>query len=129
MAELLKVAVLVMLFDFTYFFHHLAYEMAEVWKRRFGMQARAAQGGTHPEVLDLLAELVMAMGWTCASLIAQDVASALVRRLGKHVSELLRAHVGEAREGSKEFDTMWKARLALLHNDYGSHATLIAPLH
>ncbi|KAL3928932.1 MAG: hypothetical protein SGPRY_002181 [Prymnesium sp.] len=51
--EMLPVAVLVMLFDYRYFFYHLVYELAEVWKRGFCVPARAERGGAHPEVLDV----------------------------------------------------------------------------
>lgn len=68
------------------------------------MPARAAQGGAHPEVLVVLVELVMAMGWTRASLIAQDVANALLWRLHADANERLEPYVLVSRRRSSEFD-------------------------
>ena len=45
LADMLQVAIVMLLFDFKYFFHILAYEMAEVWKRGFAVPARARGGG------------------------------------------------------------------------------------
>jgi hypothetical protein len=77
LAQRLDTTVILMLSDYKYFFHQLVYEMAEIWKMGMAVPARAAETGAHHHTLDVLAELVM-VGWTRASLIAQDLANALM---------------------------------------------------
>lgn len=71
----------------------------------------------HPEVLDVLVELVMAMGWTRASLIAQDVANALIWRLHADTNERLDTYAAGARRQTDVFDRAWARRVALPHDD------------
>ena len=126
LADLLRVTIIMLLFDFKYFFHILAYEMAEVWKRGFAVPSRARGGGAHPSELDSLLELVMSMGWTRASLIAQDLANALVWKLLRLVDKELEGHVRRLREANPAFNEAWEARLAILVEDeYGTHARLV----
>ncbi|KAL3928931.1 MAG: hypothetical protein SGPRY_002180, partial [Prymnesium sp.] len=74
------------------------------------------------------------MGWTRASLIAQDVANALVWRLHADTyerldtNERLDTYVVGARRQTDVFDRAWARRVALPHDDYGTQALLIAPL-
>jgi len=95
LAESGDLAVLTLLFDYEYFFHQLVYEMAKIWKLGFALHARRAEGGAHPNTLDVLLELIMSMGWTRASLIAQQPSDAIVWMLQRHVTKALEGYVEE----------------------------------
>eukprot|EP00965_Chrysotila_dentata_P014273 472726-Pleurochrysis_carterae.AAC.1 len=70
---MLRAALLLILFDFKYFFHHqFAYALHGAWKMGFVAPASAAGGEASGDEVWVLLELVMAMGWTGASGIAQD---------------------------------------------------------
>lgn len=127
MVELLQVAVVFMLFNHKFFLDHLVYELAEVRKSGFGLlvRARQRQSGVHPEVLDVLVELVMAMGCTRVSLIAQDVANALVWRLNQGINARLSSYVAKARSARPAYDRAWLRMLALPHEEYGRHSRLV----
>ena len=62
--QMLAQAIFYLVFNHKYFYHALVYEMAEVWKRGFAVPAQRAEGGAHETALDVMLELVMAMGWT-----------------------------------------------------------------
>ena len=124
LAETLDEPVLALLFDYKYFFHQFVYEMAEIWKMGFALPARKAEGGAHASVLDMLIELVLSMGWTRASLIAQELADSIVWLLGCHVAAALEGYIEEQRRARPTFDKLWIKRLAIRHNYYGSHARL-----
>jgi len=121
-------AILLILFDYKYFFHSLAYMAGEVWKTGCAVPARAAPGVAHRKRYDVLAELVLAMGWTQASKVAQDFGNALMWLLLRALDKALAPHVAELREASKAFDSMWKGRLALQHDDYGTQARVVTAL-
>ena len=121
-------ATLLILFDYKYFFHALAYMAGEVWKTGCAVPARAAPGRASRTRLDVLLELVLAMGWTQASKIAQDFANALMWLLLRSVDKALAPHVAELREMSADFDAMWRGRLALEHDDYGTQARIVTAL-
>ena len=78
--------------------------------------------------LDVLLELVLAMGWTQASKVAQDFANALMWLLLRSVDEALAPHIAELREMGADFDAMWRGRLALEHDDYGTQARIVTAL-
>jgi hypothetical protein len=128
LAQLIGVSVILLLFDYKYFFHCLVYEMAEVWKMGFALPARAAEGGAHATLLDVLLEKAMAMGWTRASLIAQDLANGLVWREGRDSRDDMTGLVRRLRDEYPEFDAVWRKRLQIPHDDYGTHATLVESL-
>jgi hypothetical protein len=121
-------AILLILFDYKYFFHSLAYMAGEVWKTGCAVPARAAPGVAHRKRYDVLAELVLAMGWTQASKIAQDFGNALMWLLLRAVDTALAPHVAELRAESGAFDAMWKGRLALPQDDYGTQARIVTAL-
>ena len=128
LARTLVLSLLVLLFDYKYFFHQLVYEMAELWKMGFAVPARATDGGAHPELLDELLEYVLSMGWTRASLVAQDLGNALVWRLELDVDEASTGYVAKMRAENEAFEEAWAGRLALKHDDYGTQARLISSL-
>jgi hypothetical protein len=68
------------------------------------------------------------MGWTQASKVAQDFANALMWLLLRAVDEALAPHIIELREMSAEFDAMWRGRLGLGHDDYGTQARIVTAL-
>ena len=121
-------ATLLILFDYKYFFHALAYMAGEVWKTGCAVPAREASGTASRTRLDVLLELVLAMGWTQASKIAQDFANALMWLLLRSVDEALAPHIAELRKLSADFDAMWRGRLALQHDDYGTQARIVTAL-
>ena len=121
-------ATLLILFDYKYFFHALAYMAGEVWKTGCAVPAREAPGKASRTRLDVLLELVLAMGWTQASKIAQDFANALMWLLLHAVDVALAPHIAELRAMSTEFDEMWRGRLALEHDDYGTQARIVTAL-
>ena len=121
-------AILLILFDYKYFFHALAYMSGEVWKTGCAVPARASPGKAHRTLYDVLAELVLAMGWTQASKVAQDLGNALMWLLLRAVDAALAPHVTELREMSSDFDAMWKDRQALQHDDYGTQARIVTAL-
>ena len=102
--------------------------MADVWKTGGGVPARKAGGGAHRAILDVIHELVMAMGWTRASQVAQDLANALIWKLYQLVNAACEPLVAEARRLSPEFEAAWRVRLAIPHDEYGSHAMLASAL-
>ena len=121
-------ATLLILFDYKYFFHALAYMASDVWKTGCAVPAREAPGVASRTRLDVLLELVLAMGWTQASKVAQDFANALMWLLLRAVDEALAPHIIELREMSAAFDAMWRGRLALPHDDYGTQARIVTAL-
>jgi len=121
-------AILLILFDYKYFFHSLAYMAGEVWKTGCAVPARAAPGVAHRKRYDVLAELVLAMGWTQASKVAQDFGNALMWLLLRALDKALAPHIAELREASGAFDSIWKDRLALQHDDYGTQARIVTAL-
>jgi hypothetical protein len=121
-------AILLILFDYKYFFHAFAYMSGEVWKTGCAVPARAAPGKAHRTLYDVLAELVLAMGWTQASKVAQDFGNALMWLLLRAVDAALAPHISELREMSGDFDAMWKDRQALQHDDYGTQARIVTAL-
>ena len=121
-------AALIILFDYKYFFHALAYMAGEVWKTGCAVPARAAPGKASRTRLDVLLELVLAMGWTQASKVAQDFGNALMWLLLRAVDKALVPHINELRENSAAFDTMWRSRLALKHDDYGTQARIVTAM-
>ena len=125
-AQILGVSLLIRLFDYKYFFHHLVWEAAELWKMGFEVPARRPRvGGAHPTLLDWLIEMVMAMGWTRASLIAQDLANALVWRQAMDTDELLEPLIEKWCQEFPAFAEIWKVRRAIPHDDYGTHARVV----
>ena len=121
-------ATLLILFDYKYFFHALAYMAGEVWKTGCAVPAREATGKASRTRLDVLSELVLAMGWTQASKIAQDFGNALMWLLLLAVDVALAPHIAELRETSSAFDAMWRGRVALDHDDYGTQARIVTAL-
>ena len=121
-------ATLLILFDYKYFFHALAYMAGEVWKTGCAVPARVAPGKASRSRLDVLLELVLAMGWTQASKVAQDFGNALMWMLLRAVDDALVPHITELRVASADFDTMWRARLTLEHDDYGTQARIVTAL-
>ena len=95
-------ATLLILFDYKYFFHALAYMAGDVWKTGCAVPAREAPGVASRTRLDVLIELVLAMGWTQASKVAQDFANALMWLLLRAVDEALAPHIIELREMSAD---------------------------
>ena len=98
--------------------------MAEIWKLGFALPARRAEGGAHLDTLGVLLEFVMSMGWTRASLIAQQLADAIVWMLQRHVAKALEGYVEEQKRRRPAFAKLWAKREAIRHDDYGSHARL-----
>ena len=127
LADLLGVAPIAVLFDYKYFFHVLTYEMAEIWKRGLAVPAARRSGGASG-ALDWMLELVMAMGWTRASLVAQDLANALVWRLMRDTDAASEAYVARMREQCPAFDAAWRLRMSIAKDSYGTHARLYTAL-
>jgi hypothetical protein len=68
----------------------------------------------------------MAMGWTRASLIAQDLANTLVWMFERDVEQATAAFVARQRAERPRFDAAWKRREAIEPDYYGSHARLVS---
>eukprot|EP00966_Prymnesium_polylepis_P212521 4922803-Prymnesium_polylepis.1 len=56
-ADLLGLALIILLFDYKYFFHHLAWALCELWRLGYLLPGRRPGGGADPEVLKVLYEL------------------------------------------------------------------------
>ena len=123
-AQMLGVALIVVLFDYKYFFHHLAWALCELWALGYVLPAQREGGGADSELIATLYEYVMAMGWTRASLNGQDLGNALLWKLLKLVDEATASYVTDMRHAHPDFDEWWKIREALPHDDYGSQARL-----
>lgn len=123
-AQMLDVSLILITFDYKYFFHHLVYAAREVWKLAFVLPGRCEAGGADGEVLRVLHELVMSMGWTRASLIAQELADAIIWKLLRLVDSAIAEYVETRRRAQPAFDKWWVRRLAMAHDDYGTQARL-----
>jgi len=62
---------------------------------RRGVENRLRRSRTHRKRYDVLAELVLAMGWTQASKVAQDFGNALMWLLLRALDKALATHVAE----------------------------------
>eukprot|EP00965_Chrysotila_dentata_P040399 1340585-Pleurochrysis_carterae.AAC.1 len=95
----------------------------------FAAPATGERGGASDRDVWVLLELVMAMGWTRASGIAQDAGNCLMRTLLLLVDDELSSHVAAERRASREFDAYWRQRQRMPHdNTYGTQARLVAAL-
>ena len=121
-----KYSVLMILFDYKYFFHAFSYMWSEVWKMGCAVPARKASGGAHASLMDMLTELVMSMGWTRASMIAQDLANALMWILLRDTDVANAGLILRMRSQSAEFDRIWRLRMGMEHDAYGTAARIVA---
>eukprot|EP00965_Chrysotila_dentata_P137453 4546723-Pleurochrysis_carterae.AAC.1 len=126
---MLRAALLLALFDFKYFFHQFAYALHGAWKMGFVAPASAAGGKASGDEVWALLELVMAMGWTRASGIAQDAGNGFMRRLLLLVDDKLSTYVAEQCRASGDFRAYWRRRERMPHDaTYGTQARLVAAL-
>eukprot|EP00965_Chrysotila_dentata_P135739 4487355-Pleurochrysis_carterae.AAC.1 len=91
----------------------------------FAAPATGERGGASGDDIWALLELVMAMGWTRASGIAQDAGNCLMRTLLLLVDSELEAYVSARRREVPEFEAYWRQRMLMPHDDtYGTQARL-----
>eukprot|EP00965_Chrysotila_dentata_P051550 1710066-Pleurochrysis_carterae.AAC.1 len=112
-AALLRLTVIVLAFDFAKFFHQLVYRTSEIWKTMFLVPRHAGvdvQGAGAEPILQVLGELVEAMGAAPSSNVAQDLANALMLRLLSDLDVLEETRVLRLEADNAEFARWMRTR-------------------
>ena len=127
LAHLLGGVALAFVFDFKVFFHQFVLAAHELWASG-ALVPEQLPDGKVSEHLVCVVTLVMAMGVSPASNVAQDMANALMHRLLACFDAASVPYVALLRRKYPRFDAAWRTRLQLAHDAYGTQARLASAL-
>ena len=114
---------LTFVFDFKYFFHQFVLAAHELWASGALVPELLPDGSVSPH-LRCVVTMVMAMGVSPASNIAQEVANMLMWKLLRMLDAASGEYVKGLCRDNPEFARVWRVRQRLAHDDYGTQARL-----